>query len=578
MKIFLQHIIFLCLPAIASSQAAMKMIAPHHISAGESFQVQYVVQGGSNITNFKLEEFSDVKIITGPVLYPSKNNSKNFVFTVQAKKAGKIILPAATCFADGKKISCRPFTINVSVPDEFAEYGDYFLRAGEEPYQKIKKNLFLKVFVNRTTCFVGQPVVATFKLYSRLQSRSNVIKNPGFYGFSVVDIQDVEDEIAETDEINGRQFDVHTIRKVQLYPLQAGKFIIDAMELENEVEFLKSMVSNKGEQLVEEHMYNRTSKNAEPNIYQTNLASLPVTIDVKPLPANENIENFTGAVGNFNIHVSLPDTVIETSREAALEVILTGRGNFQQLNLPEISWPKGLEGYQLKIIDRLDKEKIPLQGSRCFLFLLNAAKPGKFTIPSIHFSYFNPEKKNYQTDSTQPITIIVAATRQNTSRHLNISKDKTKNNWVLWLASATVIIAGVAGIIFKKRKRKTIMADISQHIPVVAVEELFAPAVETLPEANKIFYSSLNRCTWQWLWLRFAIDGNKISKDQLTGTLMGKGVNHQDAKDLTILLKQNEWEAFTATDSGLIKHEQYNRLITLLKKIDAAGKNHSEYL
>jgi hypothetical protein len=42
--------------------------------------------------------------------------------------------------------------------------------------------------VDRRTCFVGEPVVATFKLFSRLQSKSEIIKNPGFYGFSVNDM------------------------------------------------------------------------------------------------------------------------------------------------------------------------------------------------------------------------------------------------------------------------------------------------------------------------------------------------------------------------------------------------------
>ena len=43
---------------------------------------------------------------------------------------------------------------------------------------------------------------------------------------------EVGDKMESEEKLNGHWFDVHTIREVQLYPLQAGTFTIDAMELE----------------------------------------------------------------------------------------------------------------------------------------------------------------------------------------------------------------------------------------------------------------------------------------------------------------------------------------------------------
>ena len=42
---------------------------------------------------------------------------------------------------------------------------DYLLRPGENVKEKIKKDLFLKVQVDKNTCYVGEPIVATYKLY-----------------------------------------------------------------------------------------------------------------------------------------------------------------------------------------------------------------------------------------------------------------------------------------------------------------------------------------------------------------------------------------------------------------------------
>ena len=102
--------------------------------------------------------------------------------------------------------------------------------------------------IDKKTCYAGEPVVATFKLYSRLQSKSDIIKNPGFYGFSVHDMINLDDKMVNTEEFNGKEFDVHTIRQVQLYPLQAGIYTIDAMEVKNKVEFSRSVVNKKAEQ------------------------------------------------------------------------------------------------------------------------------------------------------------------------------------------------------------------------------------------------------------------------------------------------------------------------------------------
>jgi hypothetical protein len=181
-------------------------------------------------------------------------SQKNLVFTLAAIREGNFKIPGASCLADGKFAKSNEVIVRVISQKEMDETS-YFLKQGEDPFQKIHENLFLKLTLDKSTCFVGEPLVATFKLYSRLQSRSNIIKNPGFYGFSVYDMINVSNQAQSEEKLNGRWFDVHTILKVQLYPLQSGIFTIDPMELANEVEFSRSVVNKKTEQEVTENMY-----------------------------------------------------------------------------------------------------------------------------------------------------------------------------------------------------------------------------------------------------------------------------------------------------------------------------------
>lgn len=81
--------------------------------------------------------------------------------------------------------------------------------------------------------------MASYNLYSRLKSETKLVKNPSFNGFSVIDLQQPNATDYAQRNINGREFNVYTIRKVQLYPLQAGTFQLEGASLDNQVQFLK---------------------------------------------------------------------------------------------------------------------------------------------------------------------------------------------------------------------------------------------------------------------------------------------------------------------------------------------------
>lgn len=46
---------------------------------------------------------------------------------------------------------------------------------------------------SKQTCYIGEPLVATYNLYTRLKSNSRLDKSPSFNGFSVIDLQQPDD-------------------------------------------------------------------------------------------------------------------------------------------------------------------------------------------------------------------------------------------------------------------------------------------------------------------------------------------------------------------------------------------------
>jgi len=55
-----------------------------------------------------------------------------------------------------------------------------FLKPGENAADKIQKDLFIKLDVSKTSCYVGQPIIVSFKLYTRLRSESTITDAPSF--------------------------------------------------------------------------------------------------------------------------------------------------------------------------------------------------------------------------------------------------------------------------------------------------------------------------------------------------------------------------------------------------------------
>ena len=97
----------------------------------------------------------------------------------------KYIIPGAVISNNGKQIKSNAVMIEIISKDNAQKklnkevavrQSEYYLRPGEDVYQKIRQNLFIKVVVDKKSCFVGQPVLATFKLFSRLESKSDIVK------------------------------------------------------------------------------------------------------------------------------------------------------------------------------------------------------------------------------------------------------------------------------------------------------------------------------------------------------------------------------------------------------------------
>ena len=588
--IFISLLVF----SLLKGQTTFKTVVPLlPVTAGESFQVQYIIEDAEKMSNFKPPAFVNFRLVAGPNVYTGSIQTiggvrgvRNSVYTLMAVKPGHFFIAGAAATINGELIRSNDATVEVISKQEAARKfnketdavnADYFLRPGEDAYEKIQKNLFLKMMVDKKTCFVGEPVLATFKLYSRLESRSDIVKNPGFYGFTVHDMVNLADKQVATENVRGKLFDVHTIRKVQLYPFQAGEFIIDAMEVKNTVEFSRSAVNKKTEQEIVEGVLGNTNNEApdeNTSIFETDISTVPVTIQVKPVPVKSKPVNYNGATGIFKFSASLAKNKLAKNEEGILEITVSGKGNFIQLNAPSVQWPVGIEDFEPAVKDMLDKTQSPLSGTRMFHYAFVSANAGTYTIPSISFCYFNPDSGHYKTIATEPLKVNVSNVE---IMNHPVSKEKeTKTDGMsekyLFIGMAVLIVCFFGLLwLFRDKKRNTVSTpDKHATATALSVNEILAPAYILAHADDKSFYTSLHQAVWKFFTHSFHLSGSEMNKRNLAVKLKENKIDSTLIEEIQHILQQCETGMFTNAD---IMNDKNSLLQKTKETLEAIGES-----
>ncbi len=539
--------------------------------AGISFPVQYVVESDEHIEDFVSPVFRGLRYVSGPSLYNGEKHLsthtiqvKNIVYTLTAERPGRFTIPGITIQAHGKIFRSATAQVEVVSAQPAIRGGlvpPYVLLPGEDPDKKIAENFFVRVAVDRKACFIGEPIVATFKLYSRLQSRTEIIKNPAFYGFSSYDMVTVNDRQKTVEQISGNIFDVHVLRKVQLFPVQSGLFTIDAMELDNEIEFARSVVFSKPEQEVFENNPNRSNTDPNIRVVSKQLSTEPVVIHVKSLPDPK--PGFNGAVGKFKVTTSLNTKEVEAGRESIFSVIVSGKGNMTQINPPQILWPAGIEIFDPEVKDTFSKQ-VHLSGTREFHYKIIAAKPGTYQFPEVEFISFDPSDKKYHTSTSDELKLeVLRAVSVKPEENIFEEKVARKKGWIVF-GIAALILAGAFIFYMRGRKPKKAVID---HKPT-AIEKL-----QLLGASRRSWTSSqhkqVNLILRTYLAEKLGLPAGTQSKNKIA-ELLFKKVGADLAAETMQVLAITELYTYSGIASENDNIKLYDAAVDVISRLDKA--------
>ncbi len=133
------------------------------------------------------------------------------------------------------------------------------------------------------------------------------------------------------------------------------------------------------------------------------------SIDIKALPTTDRPASFSGAVGDFTLATSAQPTKTKTGDPVSMKAAIKGLGNFDRMEPPTLANMDGWRTYQSsEETEALDD--LGLSAVKTFSYPLIAEKPAR-SLPTVEFSYFDPNAEKYVTLKSAPIAIEVDGER-----------------------------------------------------------------------------------------------------------------------------------------------------------------------
>ena len=260
---------------------------------------------------------------------------------------------------------------------------------------------FVEAGVDDETPYLGQHVTYTVKFFVAYPTaevpRYRAPKFPGFVS------KNSPTRVTYSESIGGHSYTVYQVSTV-LYPKIAGNLSIGPATMTVPEESCIDWPSAR----------NCPGAHLSPmerggGLDQFEYTTRQLELAVIP-PPSTSPKSFSGAVGRFEVRASVDAHSIKIGEPVTLAVTVTGEGNLESFPVDE--WPQITDWRTVAASREVSPTAERRQSieTKIFSLVLIPQRAGNYTIPPILFSYFDPKKEQYVTESTAPIEVEVRET------------------------------------------------------------------------------------------------------------------------------------------------------------------------
>jgi len=583
MKLKFYISLFICLLSISlvAQEATLKAkVSKNKLGVNQRLRIEFSIdkQGGDN---FSPPKFTNFRVVGRPSQSVSQSSingkvtfSQSYTYIIQPKRKGAFSIASASIKIGGKFIKSEPVKVIVLDPVEIPKNPN-------DPNYVAQQNIHLVAEISKTNPYVGEGIYVEYRLYVSENVSvydTSISEAPKYNGFWNQDIK-VNGFPVKMGKYNGENYRYIVLQKALLIPTKTGKLSIDPMRMDIVIGVPSGRADFFG---------NAITKNI-----RREFASTKKIIRPKSLPLEGKPANFAGAVGDFDFGVALSKDILKANETSQVQIKISGKGNLKLFELPTVETPAELEMYQPERKERVRVNASGLSGAVTDTYTVVPLYKGKYKIPSISFSYFNPKEKKYKTIATEDffvdvqegkelITLDTSSVRKqeviSTGKNFRYIATKTnfitakkidffKSNlfYVLFLLPLIAIPIGV--FIGKKNEERSndILGNKTRKAEKLAKKYL-SKAQKQLGK-KEAFYEALERALHNYLKAKLGVETAEISKERITEILKGKNVEATAIHQFIEVLKNSDFARYTPFTATEMK-EEFERAKAVIVQLD----------
>lgn len=534
--------------------------------------------------NFIPPDFDGFRVLMGPSQSISsswingvRSYSKTYSYTLAPTARGKFTISQASIVINGQVYKSLPKEVEITAAVDRPD--------GEKTVDDIAdESLYLVAEVSKTNPYLNEAVTVVYKLYASPTidvTNFRALDNPKYNNFWSQDIPVTKYNI-QNETYNGKPFRSVILKRVVLYPQKTGELDLEPLSLDVSIQVPTNKRDFFGGRILAPA--NKT------------VSAGKRTITVKALPTEGRPADFSGAVGEFDFSVTASKTHLNASESLQAVVNINGKGNLKLFEIPKLNLPSSLEVYDPEFKENVRTNLSGMEGNVGNSYTVVPSFRGKYPIPSISFSYFNPKTERYHTLTSGEVMInviegptsgsiateetdgiykqrVIAAADQFVFNKLtpNLTAIGTKyffgspRFYMWWLLPVALI---PLAILFGK-KREAIVSDVEGNKIKRAnrLAKKYLSAAKKALGSKESFYVALEKALHNYLKAKLKIETSEFSKDKIATLLTEKNVDSTTREGFVGLLENCEMARYSPF-SDVQMQQDYNKASEVISQLD----------
>jgi len=558
-------------------------VSKKRLGVNERLRVDFVMN--ENGDNFIPPSFTNFLVVSGPQQSVNRSwvngvssFSKTYTYFLTPKTKGALVIGQAQITINEEVYKTSPIEIEVTEAVEKPNDPNNIDYLTDE-------NIHLVAEISNPSPYLNEGITVVYKLFFRNPiSITDVqeLESPSYGDFWSSKINIGRAQVNPRGQYKGEPFNEVVWQKVVLYPQKSGELKLEPLTLNLTLNVPSNRRDLFGRRILTQGQKTITAGRS--------------SLKVKPLPLEGQPENFSGAVGQFDFDLIVSKDALRAAESFQAKIKVEGKGNLNLFKLPKINVPNTLEVYEPERSENVKTTLAGTQGSVEENYTIVPQFQGKYPIPAVQFSFFDPKTKSYKTlrsqevvvdvyegptagstssDNTEGVSRTPVPASESSFKFIQLETKLTRITshsfwlssrfWILFSIPFLVLILGFGFNRFILQKTED-SASIKQRLSQKLAKKYLSSAKKA--QGNQVeFYEALERALHNYLKAKLKIETTELSKAKIEALLHAKNVDQKVAKDFIAVVENCELARYAPGSDGSIQAD-YERASSVMATLD----------